>query len=1519
MRSPVPPAQRLTALLTVAVLALASLVGALASPATAADVGFSVDDFAGNSMGPMTLVPGNDTCSPSGNNAVTMGTGTMKLDVRVPDAIGCNFGSAQVVWTAPTSVNIEQNGADRITLRYRDVVPNQPSAVTFGLRAVDVNGRVAQVGGLSRTGGPAGDWLTIRYTPEYVGDVAVLSFQSGFDRGHVKSITLLVAAVTNNSNVSVTFEGIGANVGEPSYEMPSIGGSDEYVFPASTTTTWTVPVTGNPAPDVSVTAGKPGWLTFSTSKSGSTTTGTMTGNPGTGYGVWDMTIHADVANSLTVDRVVKIVVPSPVTFTPTAPTQPWVGESATVGLGTVSSTPTAGLTDVGGVPPGMTLQLTGGALRLTGTPTAAGTHHVTATLDSGYRTAPVAVDVVVRAHASVAAAADLTVARGLALTPRDTAVGGYPDPTVTWDGLPAGLTLTRTATGVRLAGTPTATGTSTVTIRATTNGETATGTFQVVVAEPPSLAALAPVTLRADVAQHVDLDRGGDPLPTVTATGLPAGTSVSADSSAIVGTPARSAMGTGTATLTPANVLGTGTSVTLAWTVQAVPQLTGPTTLSSTLGTAASATWTATGYPTPTLTLTAGGATAPNGAAATLPAGLAVSTATGSLTVSGTPTATGTTSVRVWADNGVGTPVSTLVTVRALLAPAFSLDAYAADFPAGVTSSLTPAVTGHEAPTFTVTGTLPAWLSFDPATGAFSGTPPTNAAGTVGPFTVTATNASGTDTAGVTIRVTTPATLTMTQTSLSAVVGQLFSQVVASTTGVPTPTVDAGSLPVGLTATLLPNGDVQIAGTPTTGGGIVTVTLTADNGLGEPATGGLALDVWTLPTVSAPAAADLPVGVPASIPVTVAGYPQATLTAVGLPDGLSLAADGTEIVGTPLTTGTSQVELTATNTAGVSATAYVAVRVTSTPALSPAPATTHVRVGVAVDEPVFGLAGFPTPDVSASDLPDGLSLEVDGTDVSLVGTPTVAGSSDVTLTLDNGTTDPITTTWRIEVEAPATLVAPGSVTADLGVPLTPVTLTVTGHPRPTVTADGLPSGLAIDQSGPAVVITGTPAQSGRFDVTLTAHNGIDADDTAHVVIDVRETPEIDAPGSATFLADEHATLVVTATGHPAPALSVGALPTWLTFDAATGTFSADPAAADAGPAGSVTVTATNEVGTTSTTIALTVTAPPVPAVTSGTTTVRAGTTVDEVLTTVAGHPVATASAVGLPDGLSVEVASDGTLHLVGSTTDAGTHPATLTLTNGIAPAATLAWTVVVQQPAGIEVVDRVDVVAGEHFSVPFTLTGYPGPEMVTFLGLPAGVDVTGLTIQGATTEVGTHDVTISTSNGVGADAVAHLRIVVTAAPVPTVRLGADSVHPGDKLAVSGGGFGANQRVKVWLHSTPQLLATVVTDSDGAFEAEVTVPADTAVGSHTVVVVGPTGDEASASLEVLAVDPTPTPTPDPTTTTTPSPTPVPSPSPTTATDPLATTGGSPAGLLGLALVALAVGATLASLATRRRTR
>lgn len=144
---------------------------------------------------------------------------------------------------------------------------------------------------------------------------------------------------------------------------------------------------------------------------------------------------------------------------------------------------------------------------------------------------------------------------------------------------------------------------------------------------------------------------------------------------------------------------------------------------------------------------------------------------------------------------------------------------------------------------------------------------------------------------------------------------------------------------------------------------------------------------------------------------------------------------------------------------------------------------------------------------------------------------------------------------------------------------------------------------------------------------------------------------------------------------------------------------------------------------------------------------------------------------------------------------------------------------------------------------------------------------------------------------------------------------------GGEVVVAGSDFKPGENLRLELHSTPVVLTNVTADATGAFSTTVTIPAGTALGDHSVVIVREAATDAplSLALKVVAAE---TPNTDPAPTPTPAPAPAPTPElkptlPTEkpATPELAKTGAGVETALLLTLSMLAAGG--ASLALRKR--
>jgi PKD repeat protein len=220
------------------------------------------------------------------------------------------------------------------------------------------------------------------------------------------------------------------------------------------------------------------------------------------------------------------------------------------------------------------------------------------------------------------------------------------------------------------------------------------------------------------------------------ATGLPAGLAVNTVSGKITGTPTTA--GTSAVTISATNATGTGTApltITVA-AANVAPVITSPTSTSGTVGTPfVTYLIAATGLPT---SYTATG----------LPPGLALDTLTGA--INGRPTSAGVSVVTLTATNSSGvTSASLTITITAAPVAPVITSPTTAPGTAG-TPFDTYVIGGSGLPTsYTATG-LPPGLSVNQTTGEITGTP-------TGPgtwfVTITATNAQGTSSAGLTITI----------------------------------------------------------------------------------------------------------------------------------------------------------------------------------------------------------------------------------------------------------------------------------------------------------------------------------------------------------------------------------------------------------------------------------------------------------------------------------------------------------------------------------------------------------------------------------------------------------------------------------------------------------------------------------------------------------------------------------------------------------------------------------------------
>ena len=171
-------------------------------------------------------------------------------------------------------------------------------------------------------------------------------------------------------------------------------------------------------------------------------------------------------------------------------------------------------------------------------------------------------------------------------------------------------------------------------------------------------------------------------------------------------------------------------------------------------------------------------------------------------------------------------------------------------------------------------------------------------------------------------------------------------------------------------------------------------------------------------------------------------------------------------------------------------------------------------------------------------------------------------------------------------------------------------------------------------------------------------------------------------------------------------------------------------------------------------------------------------------------------------------------------------------------------------------VDELVLSPGETFWL-FPGEGEEAEVVLTAVG-SAQNWVSARALNGTQRSSGAETLTLTQLGIASRTAEATLTLQVAPVPDPTLSLSVAEGYAGDLVTVTGGGFGALEQVALTLHSDPIALAIVDADDDGAFVAQVSVPAEAEVGDHAVRAVGVTtsrnAEAPFAVLEREIVDP-----------------------------------------------------------------
>lgn len=536
-----------------------------------------------------------------------------------------------------------------------------------------------------------------------------------------------------------------------------------------------------------------------------------------------------------------------------------------------------------------------------------------------------------------------------------------------------------------------------------------------------------------------------------------------------------------------------------------------------------------------------------------------------------------------YTNNGSGAPVDTFtfkddngdiinvtVNIGAASSPITVTPANAPKPVIGASYTLSMSSSGGTSPyTYTLgTATLPPGITF--SNGTFSGT--ASGGGTYS-ATVNVTDAASLATSKAytfvvdtpTITLLPPPTMTVNVPYSHQLVGQ------GGTAPYTSFARDTGNLPPGIV--LSPTG--VLSGTPTAVGSYTSSISAFDSSTGtgpyRDATAFTMVVSAAPPIVIAPTTLpDAGVATAYSTALTATGGNSGpytfAVTAGALPAGLTLATTGT-LSGTPTAGGTFNFTVRATDSASNTGSRAYAL-VVSAPTISIAPTTLPTLTRNAVYSQTLTAAGGTAPysyAVTSGVAPAGVTLSPTGV---LSGTPTAAGAYSFTVTATDSSSGsgPYTgaRAYSGTVQQDTPVIGPATLPAGTAGAAYAQSLTVTGGAGAPYTfaivAGSLPGGLALNTS--TGQISGTPTAVGSFPVTVQVTDA--GAFTGQRVYTITIAPPVLAitPSGATLNSPYGSVFSQSfsasgGTGPYAYSLS-GALPSGLTFTAATGVLSGTP-------------------------------------------------------------------------------------------------------------------------------------------------------------------------------------------------------------------------------------------------------------------------------------------------------------------------------------------------------------------------
>ena len=833
-----------------------------------------------------------------------------------------------------------------------------------------------------------------------------------------------------------------------------------------------------------------------------------------------------------------------------------------------------------------------------------------------------------------------------------------------------------------------------------------------------------------------------------------------------------------------------------------------------------------------------------------LPPGVSGVWASNVVTISGTPTASGTFTYIITLTGGCGNITKTgTITVTAnntiTLTSAAGTDNQTVCINAAITN-ITYSTTGATGATFTglPAGVSGAWAS---NVVTISGTP--SVSGTF-PYTITLTGGCGNITKTGTITVTANNTITLTSAfgtdNQTVCINTAITNITYSTTGATGATFSG--LPSGVSSAWASN-MVTISGTPSVSG-TFTYTITLTGGCGNTTKKGTITVTGdnTITLTSAVGTDDQTVCINTAITdITYSTTGATGATYIGLPTGVNgaWASNVVTISGTPSVSGTFIYTITLTGGCGtVTKTGTITVTGDNTITLTSAVGTDNqtVCINTAITNITYSTTG--ATGATFTGLPAGVSGAWASNMVTISGTPSVSGTFPYTITLTGGCGN-IIKTGTITVTANNTITLTSAVGTDnqtvcINTAITNITYSTTGATGATFT--GLPAGVSGAWASNVVTISGTPSVSGTFPYTITLTGGCGnitktgtITVTANNIITLTSAVGTDNQTVCINTAITNITYSTTgATGASFSGLPSGVSGAWASNVV---TISGTPSVSGTFP---YTITLTGGCGNITKTGTITVTANNTITLTSAVGTDNQTVCINTAITNITYSTTGAtgASFSGLPSGVSGAWASN-VVTISGTPSVSGTFPYTITLTGGcgnITKTGTITVTadnkITLTSTVGTD--DQTVCINTAITDITYSTTGATG---ASFTGLPTGVNGAWasnvVTISGTPSVSGTFPFTITLTGGCG-NITTTGTITVNPRPVPTISgptpvcansagniyitqagmIGYNWIVSSGGTVTSGGSTTSNSITITWNNSGLQTVSVSYIDTNG---------------------------------------------------------------------------------------------------------